>query len=61
MFIEIFYDQYYGGFDNLTSPDCDIAKIAIIHKDDMKESSIIDFRQYRFKSWEDGLGNKCDK
>lgn len=61
-FVEIFYDQYYGGADG---PEAvtgdDTAKIAIIHKDDIKEDGIIDFRQYRFKSWEDGLGNRCDE
>jgi hypothetical protein len=61
-FIIILYDLIYGGFcgyDHLVAGN-DIAKIAVIHKDDMKTSSIIDFRQYRFKSWEDGLGNKCE-
>jgi hypothetical protein len=62
VFIEIFYDQYYGG---LGGPDTvvgdDAAKIAIIHKDNMKEDGIIDFRRYRFKTWEDGLGNLCDE
>jgi hypothetical protein len=60
-FIIILYDLLYGGFytpEHLVGNN--IAKIAVIHKDDMKTSSIIDFRQYRFKSWEDGLGNKCE-
>jgi hypothetical protein len=58
-FIEIFYDQYYGGSDG---PEAvmgdDVAKIAIIHKDDVQGDYIVDLRRYRFKSWEDGLGNK---
>lgn len=61
-FITILYDLCYGGFyspEHLVVSN-DITKIAVIHKDDMKASSIIDFRQYRFKSWEDGLGNKCE-
>lgn len=60
MFVEIFYDQYYGGS---SGPEAvigeDVAKIAIIHKDDLVGDTVIDLRQYRFKSWEDGLGNKC--
>ena len=61
-FLKIFYDQYYGG---LYGPEAvtgdDVAKIAIIHKGDIKEDRIVDFRRYRFKSWEDGLSNKCEK
>ncbi len=61
-FIGIYYDQYYGG---ASGPEVvvgdDAAKIAIIHKDDLAGGSIVDLRQYRFKSWEDGLGNRCDE
>ncbi|MBN2020819.1 MAG: WD40 repeat domain-containing protein [Sedimentisphaerales bacterium] len=58
--IEIMYDQYYGGANGPGAVvGDDAAKIAIIHKDDLKENVLVDFRQYRFKSWEDGLGNLC--
>jgi len=59
-FVEIFYDRYYGGsYGPEAVMGDDVAKIAIIHKDDLAGDFIIDLRQYRFKSWEDGLGNRC--
>ncbi|MHC4157441.1 MAG: hypothetical protein ACYSSO_00025 [Planctomycetota bacterium] len=61
-FVEIFYDQYYGGSDGPEAVmGSNVAKIAIIHKDDLAGNSIIDLRQYRFKSWEDGMGNSCEE
>lgn len=61
-FIEIFYDQYYGGsYGPEAVVGDDTAKIAIIHKDDLADVSIIDLRHYRFKSWEDGLGNESEE
>ncbi len=35
--------------------------IAIVHKGDLKDSRIADLTQFRFKTWEDGLGNRCDE
>jgi WD40 repeat protein len=35
--------------------------IAIVHKADLEDSGTIDVARFRFKTWEDGLGNRCDK
>jgi len=56
------YDQYYGGAHGPGAViGDDTAKISVIHKEDLKENVIVDLRQYRFKSWEDGLGNRCSE
>ncbi len=56
------YDQYYGGSPGPEArPDEDCAHIAIVHKSNLKEMTVIDLTQFRFKTWEDGMGNRCDK
>jgi len=55
------YDHYYGFLgepeQKLVQPS---AYIAIVHKSDLKEDNVIDIANYRFKTWEDGLGNSCN-
>jgi hypothetical protein len=60
--IEVQYDNYYGrlggaGASTYVPP----TRIAIIHKDYLANNPIVDLRGFRFKTWEDGLGNRCDK
>lgn len=53
------YDYTYGG----PSSSCKLrtpAHIAIVHKSYLKSNPIIDLTKFRFKTWEDGLGNMCD-
>ena len=56
------YDQYYGGVccpDGISYEDS--AHIAIVHKNDLNNNDLIDLTKFRFKTWEDGLGNLCEK
>lgn len=54
------YDAYYG---HSYGPDArayeDSAHIAVIHKADLQKNSVVDLAAYPFKTWEDGLSNKC--
>ncbi|MHC4215427.1 MAG: hypothetical protein ACYSWP_18855 [Planctomycetota bacterium] len=60
-FIFIFYDEYYGSAGQLSWPTgYKPTKIAVVHKDYLDTNDEIDLRKFRFKSWEDGLGNMCD-
>lgn len=54
------YDRCYGNktIKGVYPPDTPLAHIAIIHKDDYEYDEPIDLRHFRFKTWEDGLGNK---
>lgn len=56
------YDQYYGGaFGPEAVPYEDSAHIAIVHENDLNDNQLIDLTKFRFKTWEDGLGNLCEK
>jgi hypothetical protein len=63
--IGIFYDYFFGGytneFINEDLPSGPVARIAIIHESDYVNKGSIDLRQFRFKTWEDGLGNRREK
>jgi len=59
-FVTIPYDHYYGMMPGPGPKQRIPAKIAIAHKADYEKNSVIDLTQFRFKSWEDGLGNRCD-
>lgn len=57
------YDNYYGYYTGAPMPYPDhvaVAHIAIAHKGDYEEDDLIDLRSFRFKTWEDGLGNRCE-
>lgn len=56
----VWYDYYYGG-PTPNSKLCVPVHIGIVHRHDLPEYPIIDLTKFRFKTWEDGLGNRCDK
>ncbi|MHB9070609.1 MAG: hypothetical protein ACYC54_09605 [Sedimentisphaerales bacterium] len=57
------YDCVYGGMPayNEFSQTGNPRHIAIIHKKDIDANMIIDLTKFRFKTWEDGLGNLCEQ
>jgi len=58
MFFE--YDGYYGhSYGPCARAYEDSAHITVIRKSDLEGSSVVDLSAYRFKTWEDGLTNKC--
>lgn len=59
-YFRIWYPYSYGGPYNPEDELSDIAHIAIIRKADLENSKTIYLKQYRFKTWEDGLGNVCE-
>jgi WD40 repeat protein len=60
--VSIGYDNYYGCWDD--TYDAEIyekpTRIAIVHKSHLENNPVVDLTKFRFKSWEDGLGNRCD-
>ncbi len=61
-FISIEYDDFYGCYGGPPNyPDCPIAAhIAIVDKEYIAENNIVDLTKFRFKTWDDGLGNRCE-
>ncbi len=60
--IEFEYDGYYGGVYGPQAKRAeDSLYIAVVHSSDLGDEAIIDLSMFRFKTWEDGLGNRCDK
>jgi len=57
--ISIWYDYYYGGFPEKANFENSEVLMAIVHESDLQEKGKIHLNRYRFKSWEDGLGNTC--
>jgi hypothetical protein len=61
-YITISYDNCYGILNvPVARPYWDSAHIAIIHKSYLENNSTIDLTKFRFKTWEDGLENQCDR
>lgn len=58
--LSLWYDFYYGGPPARATKEKTPAHIAIVHKRDLGKESNIDLAKFRFKTWEDGLGNICD-
>jgi len=58
--LNIWYDYYYGGFPEKATFEKDEVMIGIVHKTDISNDNIIKLNCFRFKTWEDGLGNRCD-
>jgi hypothetical protein len=56
-FVCIKYDNYYGVMGRSKATP---SHIAIVHRSDIGDDSVVDLTQFRFKTWEDGLGNRCD-
>jgi hypothetical protein len=60
--IHIEYDQYFAGHGGpFTESDEESVHIAIVHKQEIADDNIVDLGKFRFKVWEDGLGNRCDR
>lgn len=59
-FVTISYDHYYGMMGGPEAVPREPAHIAIVHKSDLANDSIVDLTRFRWKMWEDGLGNRCD-
>ena len=59
-YINFMYDHYYGGAERQGKTGEMSAHVAIVHEADIKNSTVVGLAQFRFKTWEDGLGNKCD-
>lgn len=60
-FVTISYDDYYGMMGSSTTVTHRLpAHIAIVHKPNIENSPVVDLTEFRFKTWEDGLGNRCD-
>jgi hypothetical protein len=61
-FVSIGYDNYYGGYSG--TPDAGKyetpAHIAIVHRSYLEDNPVVDLTKFRFKTWEDGLGNLVD-
>jgi len=58
------YDYLYGDSKNLFPPvytNTEPAHIAIVNKDYLNDNEIVDLTKFYFKTWEDGLGNRCAK
>jgi hypothetical protein len=58
--ITIHYDRYYGcSYGPEASQDSQNAHIAIVQRAYLETNSVVDLTKFRFKTWEDGLGNRC--
>lgn len=57
--LHIWYDYYYGGFPSKTSFWEKPMFIAVAHPADLHDNEPVDLSSFRFKTWEDGLGNLC--
>lgn len=55
--LRVAYDNYYGGLESALFPERSLL-IAIIHTEDIQDSNV-QLNYFRFKGWEDGLGNRC--
>jgi hypothetical protein len=59
--LSIVYDVYYAFLGGTGSYKYDPpTHIAIVHKPYLEKNSVVDLTKFRFKAWEDGLGNRCD-
>lgn len=58
-FISLQYDHYYGMTGGPEKISHATVHIAIIHKLDVGNGPTIDLTKFRFKTYEDGLGNRC--
>lgn len=60
-FVTIAYDNFYGGWRGPSATTHETsAHIAIVHQSDLESNRFVDLTKFRFKTWEDGLGNRCD-
>jgi len=60
--LHIEYDQYFAGSGGPdTETDEESIHLAIVHKQEIANGNIVDLTKFRFKIWEDGLGNLCDQ
>jgi len=58
--LSIVYDNYYGYLGSRPElEDENPAFMAIVHKSDLPDRNVVDLGKFRFKTWEDGLGNLC--
>jgi len=58
--IGVTYDYLYGYMGRTTDlEDEHTAFIAIVHKSDLSNGNVVEPGRFRFKTWEDGLGNLC--
>jgi len=58
-YVSIAYDNPYGG--KMTEKNQPDAHIAIVHNSYLINNPVVDLRKFRFKTWEDGLGNRCEE
>jgi len=58
-YLDISYDNYYGSLGRPTEPK-ELLHIAVVHKSYLENNDIVDLTKFRFKTWEDGLGSRCD-
>lgn len=60
-FLSITYDRYYGSLGGASAWRYDpSSRICIVHKSYLESNSEVDLAEFRFKMWEDGLGNRCE-
>lgn len=62
-YVSIAYDNYYGCYGGPPNyPEYpDPARIAIVDREYLEENDVVDIYKFRFKTWEDGLGNRCEE
>jgi hypothetical protein len=54
------YPARYGGSKAYDNVDSSLYKVAIVDKKEINKG-VVDLTKYRFKSWQDGMGNKCEE
>jgi hypothetical protein len=60
-YLTIEYDECYGRtWGRNPSEHYSPTHIAIVHTEDLDDNAVVDLTKFRFKTWEDGLGNRCD-
>ncbi len=58
-YITIKYDYNYHSLP-MEETGSDAAHIAIVHKAYLESHPVVELAKFRFKTWEDGLGNWCE-